>query len=674
LALKQILQWAWNGKETRSWAAGDDRWYAPVSTPTASGEEVTPASAQGLSAVYACVRLIRETIASLPVHLMARTQDGARKKRRATEHPLYDILHDTPNPELTSFEFFESLVDHLELRGNAYAFIETSTSGDVLALWPLHPDRMVVERKDRKLIYAWRDNNGTKHPVRADQILHIRQNYDGLIGHSPVEVVREAIGAGMAVQDYGASFFNHGAHFSSIIALEGVMQKDEKAAMKEVLGPSGPYGGARNAGKTVVIDRTKMSVERLSIRPDEAQFLETQKFNVVQIARIFGVPPTMIGDLEKATYSNVEQEMIKFVIHCLRSRIIRIERALERALLQDREKYFVRFNVDALLRGDMQSQAIAFKEGRYGGWLNADDIRDMMDLNPLPNGIGQTYWMPGNMLPAPKAGEPAQPDAENKSTTTNTFIEQRSNLKRLNLRKKFRPVVLEAAGKIVRRIVGELRAATKKHVTNGSTIVFEAFIEDYTRNTVPFIFEDGLKTILTSYASIVSEVVEDALDRSRYEQRELPDFVEAYLKTLGVRRAAALRLKLTKAFEKGDPAAALEELYERWLLGDAQAKALADNITDYELTRLGESVTRYTFRQHGVTKVRWVAGGDACPLCQELDGNVVGIEETFISEGDVLYGKSVAADGKESYVAFKSNGNVFEPPLHDGCNCSITVG
>lgn len=353
------------------------------------------------TAVYACVRIIAETVASLPLHVYEYTGSG---KERVYTHPLYRILHDIPNPEMNSFIMREVMMSHLLLWGNSYSQIIRNGRGEITALYPLMPEKMTVDRgADGNLYYKYNSDKQGSFVFRKDEIFHIvGLGFDGLIGHSPIAMAKNAIGLCIAAEEYGSSFFSNSGTPSGVLEHPGVLKEPEK--VRDAWNKA--YGGSGNAHKVAVLEEG-MKFNPISINPQEAQFLETRKFQVNEICRIFRVPPHMIADLEKSSFNNIEQQSLDFVTNTIRPWLVRIEQSIFQQLLNEseQEKYFAKFNVDGLLRGDFQSRMNGYAVGRQNGWLSANDIRELEDLNRIPaEEGGDRYLCNGNMVDIRDAG------------------------------------------------------------------------------------------------------------------------------------------------------------------------------------------------------------------------------------------------------------------------------
>ena len=378
---------------------------------SSSGKRVNERTSMQMTAVYACVRILSEAIASLPLQLYRYTESGGKEK--AVDHPLYFIVHDEPNAEMTSFVFRETMMSHMLLWGNGYAQVIRNGRGEVAGLYPLMPDRMRVDRDEHKRLYyeytvssddadTMKKKDSTVR-LQPEEVLHIPAlGFDGLIGYSPIAMAKNAIGLAIAAEEYGSKFYANGANPSGVLEHPGVLKDPEKVRESW----NSTFGGSHNSNKVAVLEEG-MKYSPISIAPNEAQFLETRKFQIDEIARIFRIPPHMIGDLERATFSNIENQSIEFVKYTLDPWVCRIESALNRRLLNDKEKgeYFFKFNLDGLLRGDYQSRMQGYAIGRQNGWMSANDIRQLENLSPIPEEEGGNFYLiNGNMTKLKDAG------------------------------------------------------------------------------------------------------------------------------------------------------------------------------------------------------------------------------------------------------------------------------
>ena len=383
--------------------------YAFFLGGTTSGKTVTERSAMQMTAVYSCVRILSEAVAGLPLHLYKYTDSGG--KAMALDHPLYHLLHDEPNPEMSSFVFRETLMTHLLLWGNAYAQIIRNGKNEIIALYPLMPNRMTVDRDENgRLYYAYargqdeaiRDKSQTVILSPSD-VLHIPGlGFDGLVGYSPIAMAKNAIGMAIACEEYGAKFFANGASPGGVLEHPGTIKDPQRVRDSWM----SQFGGSANANKVAVLEEG-LHYTPIGISPEQAQFLETRKFQINEIARIFRVPPHMVGDLEKSSFSNIEQQSLEFVKYTLEPWVIRWEQSIMRSLFSTEEKsrYFVKFNLEGLLRGDYQSRMNGYAIGRQNGWMSANDIRELENLDRIPEEDGgDLYLINGNLTKLADAG------------------------------------------------------------------------------------------------------------------------------------------------------------------------------------------------------------------------------------------------------------------------------
>lgn len=360
---------------------GSDFWFEHQSRNTLSGVRVSANNALRLAAVYACVRILAETMASLPFVLYRQRADGGKEK--ITDHWLYRLIAKRPNRYQNSYEWREMLQGHLALRGNAYNQIITTARGEISELIPVHPDRIKMELlPSGDYRYRVTDRNGHESLLPRGQIWHLRGlSSDGLMGLSPIELAGESLGMAIAAQDYGARFFaNDAKPTGGWIEFPGSF-KDVEA--KRVFRDS--YHRAQsgvNRGKVLVLENG-MKFHEVGVTNKEAQFLELRKFQITDIARLFRVPPHMIADLDRATFSNIEQQSLEFVMHTMTPWAERWEASIESELLLDGEDLEVEFDFANLMRGDANSRSSYYQSGIQNGWLTRNEARIAENLNPL---------------------------------------------------------------------------------------------------------------------------------------------------------------------------------------------------------------------------------------------------------------------------------------------------
>lgn len=360
-------------------------WYSSVPAGgTTSGEHVDADIAMRVAAVYACVRVLSEAVASLPLKLYRRREDGG--KEVAGEHSLYGLLHDSPNGWMTSFEFVEQMMYHLCLRGNSISEKAYGSNGAINQLLPIHPERVLKTRMLGSYIieYTYINDAGEKDTLTSHDVLHVRGlSSDGQWGFSPITLQRNAIAFAIGAEKFGASLWKNGVKPSGTLQVPGQLSDQAYARLRDSVAHE--HGSSGNANKPMILEEGT-TWSQISMTNEDAQFLETRKFQLAEIARIFRVPPHMIQDLERATFNNIEHMSLDFVTHSLRPWLVRIEQAIKRDLIRQSNLYFAEFTVDALLRGDTQSRYEAYASAIQNEWMSANEVRLRENMNPRAGG------------------------------------------------------------------------------------------------------------------------------------------------------------------------------------------------------------------------------------------------------------------------------------------------
>ena len=344
---------------------------------------VNATTAQSVSAVYACVQAISETTASLPLILFKRNDED---RNTAPDHPLYRVLHDQANPQMSALEFREFTQAAVLLRGNAYARIVRGYDGQVRELWPLSPDRVTVLRvPGNKLAYEYTDENGTVHRLLQSEVFHLRHRLgdDGVLGVSPITAARGVVELAMAESDHGVNTFRNGAKTLGVLKFPGKLKPEQRAAIRESW--ASQHAGGANAGKTAVLEEG-VDYQALSMTLEDAEWIAARQFSVEEVARLFRVPPTVIGDLRHGNYSNSVEMARQFVTMTLRRHLVAWEQAIASQLLTEagRRTYFAQHQVEGLLRGDSANRAAFYTAGIAAGYLLPSEARALEDLPVVP--------------------------------------------------------------------------------------------------------------------------------------------------------------------------------------------------------------------------------------------------------------------------------------------------
>jgi len=463
VTIKTAMQRVFGGKRSEA-AFGENlaNWLSSQGG-TESGVPVTEHSAINLPTVYACVRVLAESMACMPLMVYIRDENG---KTVATTHPLYHVLHDEPNREMTSFIYRETMMEHLLLWGNSYSEIQFNYAGLPCALWPLRPDWMTVQRDfaTGSLVYTFSSPyTGVRH-LDPTQVLHIPGlSFDGLIGHSPIAIQRESLGLSQAAQDYAARFFGNDSTPGGYLQSAAPMT-DEKKKIDFAKAWVGAHSG-HNQHKIAILDGG-LEYKSIALNAEDAQLLATREYERSEIAGWFRVPAHKINDLTHATFSNVEHLGMEFVTDALMPWAVRLEQGFNRMLFPT-YKYFAEFKMDGFMRGDMASRYAAYAVARNWGWMSADDIRSLENMNPLPDDKGKVYLQPLNMveagaLPAPA---PAKPDVP-----APTFVVGRSVVE---------PILSDAFDHIAKRESEDVLKEARKLLAVGDVQGFSSWLADY---------------------------------------------------------------------------------------------------------------------------------------------------------------------------------------------------
>lgn len=517
-----------NQEWLRDWLRGKE-----VGTETFSGIPISPERAIQYSAILACSRILSEGIASVPLFTYKRINDG---KEKAIEHSLYNILHLQPNEEMTSFSFREMMMLHLIFWGNFYAEIEEDGAGEVTALWPLLPWKMTVFRDSSgKIGYKYKLPDNTEKIIPKDYMLHIPGlSFDGLVGKSLISCAREAIGLGLALEEFGARFFGQGTQFGGFIehpkTINPTVEANLRSALKE------KYQGITNSHRIIILEEA-MKFSPNSIPPDEAQFLESRKFQKNEIAMIFNISPHLLKDLDRATFNNIEQLGIEHVVYTLRPWCVRIEQSMTIKLLTSSERitYFIEFLLDGLLRGDIASRYAAYAIGRQWGWLSANDVRKLENMNPLPDKEGDIYLIPLNMIDAKQAGDmkalPApkdNPDDQNNQNDDQNNQNSRDLTLKSRIAANYRGLFEETILRVIKFERNHILkiASSIFGKKSSKTVSFDESLEEFYKDNYDEI-NKRIKPVIDTYGKAIADA-ESFMTGSKVNNVDLDKFMNDY--------------------------------------------------------------------------------------------------------------------------------------------------
>ena len=346
-----------------------------------------------VSAVYASISILSSSIAGLPIQIYQKTNDG---KQRISNIPLTNLLKIQVNSNLTSFSMKELMMIDLLLYGNSFWQISRNKQGQVIALFPMDPRSVKITLTNDGVIYQYTDIKNRIYTFDKSEVFHIKAfSLDGVVGYPPLKIYESQIKGALALQDFANAFFENGANVGGI--LEHPAQLSKQALENLQASFKNKYTGVKNSSKPLVLEEG-MKFNRLAIPNDQAQFLESRKFSVNDVARIFRIPPHMLAEMDKATFSNIEHQSIEFVRDTLRSWIVRIEQEINIQLLSPRDRangYFVEFLIDSILRGDTKSRFEAYKIAIQNGWMSINEVRQLENMNKIDG--GDVHAFPLNM-------------------------------------------------------------------------------------------------------------------------------------------------------------------------------------------------------------------------------------------------------------------------------------
>lgn len=610
-------------------------------TPTKSGTPVNEFSALKYSGVWAATRILSETLASLPLFLLLGKKENSRSK--AYDHPLFDILHDRANDEMTSFVWRETMQAHLVTWGNCYSEIERGNDGWIKGLWPLRPDRVAPFRAENGSIkYKIYLPNKEEVILPAYNILHIPGlGFDGLVGYSPISMAREAIGLGLSSEEFGANFFSQGTHMGGIVTSPLGVRKDRVESFKKDMKEQ--FEGLGKSHRLAVLEEG-MEYHNIGIPPNDAQFLETRKFQINEIARIFRIPPHLLADLEHATFSNIEEQSLEFVQYTMMPWLTRWEQAINNKLLikSERQVYFAKFSVDGLLRADSKSRSDYYNKMFNIGAFSVNKILEFEDINPIGED-GDIHFVPLNMVPieyAAKPPEEKQPSfnkPDDQKNSAELFVDKRTEKiveSRKILANAYKGMFKDAISRIVNREINDIKRATKK-------TDFNDWLKSYYEEFKSFISKQ-ITPVIESYVEMLrTEVVRETGIDVRMNIN-----IDDYVSVFNIFYAKEARDYILQLVNDG---------VTNW---EEQYACRVDEVAEHELKFIDNQVSVVLYQEAGMLRKKWVSSEESCALCKSLNGKVVGIKEGFLEVDDRIHG-----DEKKSLLKIN--------PAHPKCNCYI---
>jgi len=646
---------------------------------------VTPDSAMRFSAVFACTRVLAETLASVPLHHYERLPNGGRK--HADNFNLAKVLKN-PNPFMTGFELIEVMVKHLTSWGNAYAQVTYDARGDVVELWPLLPQNVLGSRlRGEERLYQYQDENGKISTISSQVLWHVKGLGNGLDGISPLALMRKAVGLGLSAEEFGKKFFDNDARPGLVIQHPARLSEGATKNLKESW--EADHKGVSKSHRIRILEEG-MTLHEVGIPPEDAQFLETRKFQISEIARIYRVPPHMIADLDRASFSNIEHQGIEFVKYSILPWAKRIEESIYKFLYLQKEKtsYYPEFLLAGLERGDIASRYTAYGTARQNGWMSANEIRKLENMDPVAG--GDVYLIPLNMIPADQAsmrseqvivdsrqlkvadGERGQGQAIARTgqgqAIAPTELENRA-LRSVAVRQRishsFRRVIQDTAERVMRREVQDVGKAVEKYLSKRDASQFLMWMDEFYQEHADFMTRQFFPIFLSFAESIAAESMDEVAAEADLKDR-LERFVRSYSGSFAAQQTGISLFRMKKALQDAldagvDPDEAMNGELNHWR--DVRPGEIAMD----QSTRASSAVAKFVYSAVGIMTLRWITLGDSCPYCKAMDGRVISITKNFLSPGEEF--EPEGADGPMT-----TSTHIGHPPLHGGCDCSIAAG
>jgi len=618
---------------------------------TITGRSMNDARALSVPAIYNAVSIISGDLATIPLKVYVRGDDGSRREENG--HPLWDILTLEPQAMVTSTAWREATQGHVLLHGNGYSEITSDGSGKVTGLIPHSPTD--VQRFDE--VYKIVSENRFVH---AANMLHIAgPGGNGVDGWSVIKLARENWALASALEESNARFIANASRPSGFLTTSEAMKPETLKKIKDLWGKRN--SGLDSIGGTPVLDGG-FTWQQVGLSAEDTQYIESRQFSVTDIARWFNLPPHKLKDLERSTFSNIESSAIEYVRGSLRPWAVRWEQTLNTRLLTRTERQrgvYISFNLEGLLRGDIQARTEAYRAQFDMGGLTPNELRALEDRNPIEG--GDDAYVRLDMVKLSLAGEVTDDEeTDDEELARNAVIEQRQEFRspreRLSLRTTYTPLFMDAASRLVRGEVRDIRRIVKRTDPSELRARIEAFY-----------FDDFPEFAIRTMGSLFFTYSDAIWRAARAEVDSEGDFdVAGWAATYGEGFAARYASRSRRDLAERE-AEDIEERLSAWTDGDGDTQMRHQQITNQEVVKLGDAVARHAFVAAGVTSLVWRTIGDSCPYCVRLDGKSVGNRGNFITAGQ-------AFEGEGTDVPLVPKHNIGHAPAHTGCNCTIVPG
>lgn len=635
------------------------------------------------TAVWSAVTQLSQAVGSLPLHLYKRLEP--RGKERFTNHPCYKLLNLQPNPEMTTMVFRESMMGQVLLEGFCVAEKQLSATNEIQALWPLISANMELQRYNGRLIYRYKLPDGDFKNFEKEQIFKVTGfSANGLLGYNPVDKMVEPIGLSLALEEYATRFFGNGATPPAVLEHPESLSPEAQDRLRDNWNKV--YKGLSNAHRIAILEEG-MKLHVFGVTPEAAQAIESRKFMIDEVARVFNMPPHMLKSLERSTYSNIEEQALEFVKYTLRPWLVRFEQEYNTQLLKpvQQSRLFFEHLIDGLLRGDAKTRHESYTTGRQWGYYSANDVREMENLNPVEG--GDIYMVPLNMVPADQVTNPPEPEPvpveqiedQQPVDEAKAFFSKPEYRKSIDtikrIERSYMKLFKDAAQRIVNKEVMAVRKAVKDKKNAES---FEKWLDSFYEGMPEYI-----RTIFRPVQlSLAEQISVEAIGMVRAIEgvpEHLQGWLDEYLSVYTKRHVGSSLAQLKKILRElgyEDVITAIETRLDEW------AATRPEKIARNETVRMSNFIGMRTWQNEGVKKKRWVTVGKSCPYCEKLAATdfgygpgIVEIEKNFLESGDVIHaeyeveGEDGSKEKKWGTMSFKTN--MAHAPAHQGCDCIV---
>ncbi len=642
---------------------------AGAASQTSSGQSVSVDSATSLTAAYNAIRIISETLGSVPLKLYRRLEDGGREEAR--DHPIWSLVHDQPSDTLTSEVWRETMGAHLNGWGNAYCKIGFNNRGLPGRIQVEQPSKTKVFRDEMmgRVKYEFRRQRGKNEVLPAGRVIHVPMiGFNGLTGMSPIQKMREAIGLSLSMRRFGAKFFTESAQPSGAVTVPGELGQEAYDRMKKDWQDA--HTGEESWHEAVILEGGA-EFQPFTVPQKDAQFLESRKFQIREIARVFNIQPAKIKDLEDAHFNNVVQSDIEFTKYTIRPIAVKIEQELNRKLIPEGEKdsLFIEHELDGLLRGDPETRAEFYKTATEHGVMTPNEARQRENLNPREG--GDRLFFPKNMMEIHSNGSSSTASDEERQgqevvdtlTRDTEKLEMRAARRRQETAKAFEDVFLDAGDTIMRRETREVDQIANDTLPQGDISEFIVRLEDFYSEDGEFFdfLVDVLRAPVRSLTEQIISLMQDEIDVSGFDAQEFVDQEVNKKAVIHTDRSFGQLVAIAEGRDRQEQVGDIseEQVQQRQQAVDERLDEWSENrpnkLAKAEAHNTANAVAQTAMKAADVTKKKWQAIGQNCPACDSLNGVVVGLEVQFAGSNE-----DVTGDG------WFTNQPITRPPAHEG--------